>query len=190
MEISNGEKNPWAITSSLQSSLRRLIELLPTSEYIIKGDIAVHRLANIEEHVVIKGPVIISANVFIGSHAYLRSGIWLGENVSIGPGCEIKTSVIHERSALAHFYFVGDSILGENVNMEAGSLIANHFNERNDKTIFVLLDGNRHAIDSKKFGAIVGDGCRVGANAVLSPGTVLKPGAIVKRLELVEQCPI
>jgi bifunctional N-acetylglucosamine-1-phosphate-uridyltransferase/glucosamine-1-phosphate-acetyltransferase GlmU-like protein len=187
--ITAGEKMPWTIIANLEQNLAALVAALPTQEFNVKGTVAIHRLARIEEHVIIKGPAIISQNVFIGAHAYLRGGVWLGEQSSIGPGCEVKTSAVHSRSALAHFNFVGDSILGENVNMEAGSVIANHFNERHNKTIFVLLNNSRHAIDSKKFGALVGDGCRIGANAVLSPGTILAPDAIVRRLELVEQCP-
>jgi acetyltransferase-like isoleucine patch superfamily enzyme len=38
-----------------------------------------------------------------------------------------------------------------------------------------------------KFGALIGDHCRIGANAVLSPGTILKPGTVVPRLALVDQ---
>ncbi len=39
-------------------------------------------------------------------------------------------------------------------------------------------------------GKPVGDGCRIGANAVLSPGTLLMPKTIVRRLELIEQDPL
>ena len=49
-------------------------------------------------------------------------------------------------------------------------------------------NGKPSPIDSIKFGALIGDGTRIGANAVLSPGTILAPNSIVKRLELVEQC--
>jgi acetyltransferase-like isoleucine patch superfamily enzyme len=72
--------------------------------------------------------------------------------------------------------------------MEAGSIIANHYNERLDKTIYVMLDKKKNQINVTKFGAMVGDHSKIGANAVLSPGTILLPESIVKRLELVEQC--
>ena len=39
-------------------------------------------------------------------------------------------------------------------------------------------------------GKPVGDGCRIGANAVLSPETLLMPKTIVRRLELIEQDPL
>ena len=110
----------------------------------------------------------------------------MGHN-SLGPCCEIKSSFIFPNSNLAHFNFVGDSVIGSDVNFEAGAVIANHFNERMNKEISVIMNGSREDTLVKKFGALVGDASKIGANAVLSPGTILKTGSIVKRLELVDQ---
>jgi bifunctional N-acetylglucosamine-1-phosphate-uridyltransferase/glucosamine-1-phosphate-acetyltransferase GlmU-like protein len=181
------QTTPWSITTKAQEIILTKIKTL-NSDYTIVDNVAIHKTAVVEKHVLTKGPIIISANCFVGAHAYLRGGVYLAEHVSIGPGCEVKSSFMMPRTALAHFNFVGDSILGSDVNMEAGSIIANHFNERDDKTIFVKMDGKRTAIDVTKFGAIVGDHTRIGSNAVLSPGTILQQKAIVKRLELIEQC--
>lgn len=154
---------------------------------IIKDEIIIHPTSIVEEGVIMKGPVIIGPNCFIGAHAYLRGGVYLMGNNSIGPGCEIKSSIIFPKTNLAHFNFVGDSVLGSNVNMEAGSIICNHYNERTDKEIFVLINGQLLKTGATKFGAVVGDNCKIGANAVLSPGTLLSPGTIVPRLGLIEQ---
>jgi len=177
---------PWTITAGLPTQLLSLFRNL-NKDFEIKGDVAIHRLANIEQGVVLKGPIIISANCFIGANTYLRGGVYLAENVSIGPGCEIKTALVFPETAFAHFNFVGDSIVGGGVNLEAGAIIANHYNERKNKDIDVMVGAERIATGVTKFGALVGDGCRIGANAVLSPGTVLKPKSMVRRLELVEQ---
>lgn len=177
---------PWRITANLSSIIFDSINGL-NEEYMIKDGIAIHLSANIESGVVIKAPAIIRANCFIGANAYLRGGVYLSPNVSIGPGCEIKSCYIGNNTAAAHFNFLGDSLIGSSVNFEAGSVIANHFNERNMKEISVVEDGRKINTGVVKFGALVGDGCRIGANAVLSPGTVLLPDAIVKRLELVDQ---
>ena len=179
------QASPWSIPAMAQEIILQKIKTLG-SEYTIVNNVAIHKTAVVEEHVITKGPIIISANCFVGAHAYLRGGVYLAEHVSIGPGCEVKSSFMMSHTALAHFNFVGDSLLGSHVNMEAGSIIANHFNERDDKTIFVVMDGKRSAIDVTKFGAVVGDYTRIGANAVLSPGTILQQKSIVKRLELVE----
>lgn len=180
------QASPWSITTKAQEIILQKIKTLG-SDYTIVNNVAIHKTAVVEEHVITKSPIIISASCFVGAHAYLRGGVYLAEHVSIGPGCEVKSSFMMSHTALAHFNFVGDSILGSQVNMEAGSIIANHFNERDDKTIFVMIDGKRFATDVTKFGAVVGDYTRIGANAVLSPGTVLPSKSIVKRLELIEQ---
>jgi UDP-N-acetylglucosamine diphosphorylase / glucose-1-phosphate thymidylyltransferase / UDP-N-acetylgalactosamine diphosphorylase / glucosamine-1-phosphate N-acetyltransferase / galactosamine-1-phosphate N-acetyltransferase len=178
---------PWEMTKDIQSLLVKMIASLDSS-YSIKNDVAIHHTANIEHHVILKGPIVIGPGCFIGSHAYLRGGVFIDEKVSIGPGCEVKSSFLFANASLAHFNFVGDSVVGSNVNMEAGSIVANHYNEREDKTIRVLVSGEQHTIDSTKFGALIGDGTKIGANAVLSPGTILPKKSIVKRLELISQC--
>ncbi|MBT1699073.1 LpxA family transferase [Fulvivirgaceae bacterium PWU4] len=181
------KENPWHIPQLLGQMLTEKFNAL-TGEYRIQDDVAIHKSARIEDHAVIKGPAIISANCFIAAHAYLRGGVFLDERVTIGPGCEVKTSIVLANSALAHFNFVGDSIVGAHVNMEAGSVIANHYNEREQKEIAVLINGKCMPTGCQKFGALIGDHTKIGANAVLSPGTILEPRSVVGRLALVAQC--
>jgi len=66
-------------------------------------------------------------------------------------------------------------------------VLANRFNERADKQIWVRIDGELIPTGVTKFGALIGDGSRIGANAVTSPGTLLPPGSMVPRLGLVDQ---
>jgi bifunctional N-acetylglucosamine-1-phosphate-uridyltransferase/glucosamine-1-phosphate-acetyltransferase GlmU-like protein len=126
-------------------------------------------------------------NCRVGANAYFREGVILDKSVKIGAGCEIKTSFICSNTAIAHFNYIGNSIIGHDVNFEAGSIAANHYNEREDKEISVKVGGEIIQTHSKKFGALVGDGSKIGANAILSPGTILEKNSIVKRLELIEQ---
>ena len=177
---------PWLIPQDLPGIIEKMTTQLDDS-YTVRDGIAIHYTATVEKGVVLKAPVIISENCFIGANAYLRGGVYLGKGSTIGTSCEVKTSIIMQDSAVAHFNFVGDSIIGSNVNFEAGSIVANHYNERKDKQIRVMLHGKVIDTGVKKFGALVGDNCKIGANAVLSPGTILTPGTVVKRLELVEQ---
>lgn len=177
---------PWEFLSTLGEKLRHVIAALG-APYVVTDDVAVHVTARVDPTATIKAPAVIGPECFVGPHTLLRGGVWLMESASVGPGVEIARSVIGERTALAHFNFVGDSVLGAEVNMEAGAVIANHYNERTDKTVHVLVDGTKVSTGTTKFGALVGDGCKIGANAVLSPGTMLTPGSIVGRLELVDQ---
>jgi NDP-sugar pyrophosphorylase family protein len=182
------DESPWALTSELEDFLGRWIEHAPP-EYVVSKGAAVHRTAHIEAGAVIKGPAVIGPDAFVAAHAYLRGGVYLGEGCVIGPSVEIKTCALFGRSKVAHLSFVGDSILGEGVNCEAGCMIANYRNEWDDKRIHVC-EGDR-VIDTgvEKFGALLGDGVRIGANAVLAPGTLLRPDTIVPRLTLVDQSP-
>lgn len=177
---------PWEITNRLKMLLEELIPTLGNS-YLIEDGVAIHKTAIIETGVTMKRPAIIGANCFVGAHAYFREGVFLDLGVKVGPGCELKTSIIFSKTAIAHFNYIGNSIIGRNVNFEAGSIAANHYNERANKQIFILYNGEIIATNSEKFGSLVGDDSKIGANAVLSPGTILNKASIVKRLELVEQ---
>ncbi len=177
---------PWEITDKLKEII--CIKLLQLGDdYEINNEVAIHKTAVVEEGAVLKGPAIVGANCTVGAHAYFREGVFLDQSVKIGPGCEIKNSIIFSETAIAHFNYVGNSIIGRNVNFEAGSIAANHYNERLDKQISVLYRGEIINTGLNKFGSLVGDGSRIGANAVLSPGTILEQKSIVRRLELVEQ---
>lgn len=184
--LQDNNLQPWEIIDNLGNILLQHIKTLG-SDYKIENNIAIHRTATIEQGVTLKGTIIISENCFIGSHAYLRGPIFLSNSVTIGPGSEIKQSILFDRTAVAHFNYIGNSILGQNINFEAGSLCANHYNERQDKRIFVKHNDQRIDTKTEKFGSLIGDNSKIGANAVLSPGTILEKNTIVKRLELIEQ---
>lgn len=180
------QSEPWNITNDLKNIILKMMLNLG-DDYKIENNIAIHKSATIENNVTIKSPAIIGADCYIGANAYFREGVFLDKSVKIGPGCEIKSSIICSNTAIAHFNYIGNSIIGRNINFEAGSIAANHYNERINKKISVLYNSQIIETNSDKFGSLVGDNSRIGANAVLSPGTILVKNSIVKRLELVEQ---
>jgi NDP-sugar pyrophosphorylase family protein len=183
-QFSNGA--PWEMTSSSAAIVERLLVDLGT-DYTLSGNVAWHLTSTIEVGAILKGPAIIGPKCFIGAGTLVRGGCWLEGNCILGPGAELKSSFVFGGSKLAHFNFVGDSILGSGVNLEAGSIIANYRNEWTDPTISFVHRGNRISTGAEKFGALVGDRTRIGANAVIAPGAILAPDTIVKRLSLVDQ---
>jgi bifunctional N-acetylglucosamine-1-phosphate-uridyltransferase/glucosamine-1-phosphate-acetyltransferase GlmU-like protein len=180
-----GARTPWQLTSQSERCVRELLARLDLTEFHVDDGVAVHRSASVETGAVLKAPLIIGAHAFVAAGAYLRGGCWLAERCTIGPGAELKSSFVFAGSKLAHFNFVGDSVLGADVNLEAGSIVCNYRNERDDKRIRVRVAGGR-LIDTgvDKFGSLLGDGCRIGANAVIAPGALLAPGTIVARSAL------
>ncbi|WP_426132108.1 LpxA family transferase [Pseudomonas sp. DWP1b1] len=175
---------PWALVSQAPAIVRQLLAELPADEYVIQDEIAIHRTAMVEAGALLKPPLIIGAHCFIASGSLLRGGCWLDEHCIIGPGAELKTSFVFSGSKLAHFNFVGDSVLGQGINLEAGSIVANYRNERDDKEVQVRVGGVLQRTGCDKFGALLGDQCRIGANAVLAPGALLKPASVVGRGQL------
>jgi len=178
---------PWEITQRAEAIIRRAIGAL--NGYTVTDGVAVHRTATVEPSVRIKSPAIISPNAFVASGSYLRGGVFLDEGCIVGPNCEIKSSYLLDRAKIAHLSFIGDSIIGAETNVEAGVVIANYRNERDDKRIRIALEGEIIDTGVEKFGALVGDRAKIGANAVIAPGAFIKPGETIPRLSLVDQAP-
>jgi UDP-N-acetylglucosamine diphosphorylase / glucose-1-phosphate thymidylyltransferase / UDP-N-acetylgalactosamine diphosphorylase / glucosamine-1-phosphate N-acetyltransferase / galactosamine-1-phosphate N-acetyltransferase len=178
---------PWELTAHSDPIVRQLLAELPAREFTVTGEVAVHRSATVESGAILKPPLIIGPSCFVAAGAYLRGGNWVAENCIFGPGSELKSSFVFAGTKLAHFNFVGDSVLGTGVNLEAGSIICNYRNEREAKEVLVRVGGALRGTGQEKFGALVGDGARIGANAVLAPGAILLPGAIVRRTALCDQ---
>jgi len=177
---------PWDLTIRSRAIVEDLFASLGR-EYHFEDCIAIHKSARIEPGAVVKGPAIIGPDCFVASGAYIRDGCWLDARCILGPGAELKSSFLFEGVKLAHFNFVGDSILGAGCNLEAGSIIANYRNERADPAIRFSVNGEWISTGVEKFGALLGDGVRIGANAVIAPGALLTAGSIVPRLALVDQ---
>jgi NDP-sugar pyrophosphorylase family protein len=181
-----GKRTPWDLTTNASEAVNRLLAEIG-STYHDTGAVAVHHTAVVENQASIKGPAIIGPRCFISANSLIRGGCWLDEGCIIGPGCELKSSFVFRSSKLAHFNYVGDSIIGSGVNLEAGSVVANYRNEQPDATIKIFHQGKAVDTHVKKFGALIGDECKIGANAVIAPGAIIKPSTIVARLTLVDQ---
>jgi carbonic anhydrase/acetyltransferase-like protein (isoleucine patch superfamily) len=147
----------WDVVGQTEVLVREVLAELPDG-FRRSGQVAVHDTAVVADSAALTGPVIISARCQIGPGALLRAGTWLDEDVTIGPHSEVKASLIFARSAAAHRNYVGNSIIGQDVNLEAGAVLANHFNERADKRIFARVNGRAVPTGLTKFGAILGDG--------------------------------
>jgi bifunctional UDP-N-acetylglucosamine pyrophosphorylase / glucosamine-1-phosphate N-acetyltransferase len=179
-----GKQYVWDVLKILpdyieeQFSSGKLIANYKDSKNIFVGEGTI-----IEEGAFIKGPAIIGKNCFIGHAAYLRPNCILENNVSIGHGSEVKNSILFSESAVAHLNYIGDSIVGHDVNIGGGAKTANF--RLDGKTIPVKNDAEKIDTGLTKFGAILGDRTKIGVNAVLNPGTVLGKEVHVYPLQLV-----
>ncbi|MFS8184943.1 LpxA family transferase [Pseudovibrio denitrificans] len=177
---------PWELTSNAADIIKGLLPQLADG-YRITNTVAIHESATVEDGAMLKGPIIIGPSAFVSSRSYLRGGVYMSEGCAVGPFCEVKSSFMLKGSKLAHLGFLGDSILGESVNLEAGVVVANHRNEWAEKEIKLIENRRELPTGAIKFGSLIGDRSKVGANSVLAPGTLLKPNTIIPRLTSVDQ---
>ncbi|TRO52238.1 glucose-1-phosphate thymidylyltransferase, partial [Candidatus Bathyarchaeota archaeon] len=137
----------------------------------LHGQVWVKKGAKIRSGVYIEGPVVIGEDSDIGPNCYIRAGTCIGKRVRIGNACEIKNSIIGDGSHAAHLSYVGDSLIGMNCNLGAGTITANL---RFDKSpIEVTIKGERIDSGLKKLGAIIGDNVQTGVNVSIHPGGVI-----------------
>ncbi len=125
----------------------------------------------VEPGAYIKGPTIIGENCEIRQGAYIRGNVITGDNCVIGHSTEIKSSVMLNGAKAGHFAYIGDSILGNHVNLGAGTKLANLkiFNDE----ISVIAGGYSYASGLRKLGAILGDSVEIGCNTTTAPGTLI-----------------
>ena len=118
---------------------------------------------------------VIGARATVGPFAYLRAAAVLGDDGKIGTFVEIKNSTIGARSKVPHLSYIGDTTIGEGVNLGAGAITANYDDLTKHRT---EIGDEVHTGSHNVFVAPVriGDGAKTGAGAVIRKD--VPPGAL------------
>ena len=144
--------------------------LVMAGAVLLGRKIALGRGVLIETGAMVKSPAIIGDCTEVRQGAYLRGYCLTGKRCVLGHTTEIKHSIFLNDAKAGHFAYLGDSILGTNANLGAGTKFANlKFLPGN---VFIHHDGRQIDTGRRKFGAILGDYCQTGCNSVTSPGTI------------------
>jgi UDP-N-acetylglucosamine diphosphorylase / glucose-1-phosphate thymidylyltransferase / UDP-N-acetylgalactosamine diphosphorylase / glucosamine-1-phosphate N-acetyltransferase / galactosamine-1-phosphate N-acetyltransferase len=168
---------PWEIFSKISFYLKNAVlgkiqaEICSGSFLINPEMISIGKGTIVEPGAYIRGPCIIGENCQIRHGAYIRGDVITGNHCVIGHDTEIKNSVMLNDAHAAHFAYVGDSILGNKVNLGAGVKCANL--KMNNSQIVIHDEGEKIKTNLRKFGAIIGDSSQIGCNAVANPGTLI-----------------
>lgn len=117
------------------------------------------------------GKLMQGKDCYIHPNTNIREGVILGDNVHIGFTVELKNCIIMNNTHVAHINYVGDAIIGQNVNVSGGAMFANF--RLDNKPVTVKMGDQRIETGMDKFSAAVGDGTWLGVNSVLNPGTIL-----------------
>ena len=172
-------EHPWEVLARLDAFGKGLLDerrgaVHPTA--IVNGPLFIEEGAEVGPYALLEGPVYLAAGAQVGHAAYLRGPVALGPGAKVLHASEVKRSVLLAGARAPHFNYVGDSVVGNHVNLGAGVKLAN-FKAFGDE---VKIDG--HATGLRKFGAALGDGVSIGCNAVLSPGTLVGKRTIIYNL--------
>lgn len=132
----------------------------------------------VEPGALIWGPTKIGAHTVVRQGAYVRGSCLVGARCVVGHTTEMKNSVMLDDAKAGHFAYIGDSIIGVDANLGAGTKLANLKVVSSAITI-PLEDGTRMTVAFRKLGAILGDGCQTGCNSVTNPGTLLGKECVV-----------
>ena len=131
----------------------------------------------VEPGVLIKGPTIIGDMTEVRQGAYIRGNCLIGNRCVVGHSTEAKTTIMLNGAKAGHFAYLGDSILGNDVNLGAGTKLANFKIIKAE--IKLRAGGKVYNTGLRKLGAILGDQTETGCNSVTSPGTLLGKKSLV-----------
>ena len=185
MQIADGKKVIGHKTNKDWIDVGRPWELIEVNEELIskmkteirgkiEGGAHIHGEVFLDEGSIIRAGVYIEGNVYIGKNcdigpnSYIRGNSYFGDNVQVGNAVEIKNSIVMENTNVSHLSYVGDSVIGSNCNIAAGTNIANlRFDNQSVKTKIKnqMIDSGR-----RKLGSIIGDSVKTGINSSFSPG--------------------
>ncbi len=125
----------------------------------------------IEPGAFIKAPAIIDDQTEVRQGAYMRGYCLIGKRCVVGHVTEVKHSIFIDDAKAGHFAYLGDSILGNNVNLGAGTKLANL--RFASSAVTVRTPKGSVSTGLRKLGAILGDTVQTGCNSVTNPGTLL-----------------
>jgi bifunctional UDP-N-acetylglucosamine pyrophosphorylase / glucosamine-1-phosphate N-acetyltransferase len=181
-------RDPSSTWIDLQATIGEDVELLPGT--MISGPTVIERGAiigpdtsldtcEIGEGATVRRTdatlAVIGAGASVGPFAYLRPGTYLGANGKIGTFVETKNSTIGVGSKVPHLSYIGDTTVGEQSNVGAGTITANYDGVNKHKTVVGshVRSGSHNVFVAP---VTIGDGAYTGAGTVVRKD--IPPGAL------------
>jgi len=179
---------PWelldaqeALLAGLERDVRGTVEDGAT----LQGAVVVEDGARVRSGSYVEGPVVVRAGADVGPNAYVRGATTLGPGARVGNAVEVKNAILMRDATVPHLSYVGDSVLGRDVNLGAGTTVANL--RHDDANVRMGVKGDRVDTGRRKLGVVVADGVKTGIDTTLNAGVKLgvdattRPGESVMR---------
>jgi bifunctional UDP-N-acetylglucosamine pyrophosphorylase/glucosamine-1-phosphate N-acetyltransferase len=192
-ESTNSIKYPWdlfEITRELldNSSGRISDKAKIANSAEIKGKVIVEDNAEVMENAVVKGPAYIGESSIIGNNAVVREYSCIEREAVIGANAEVRNSIFQPEASM-HSGFVGDSVIGRNSSIGAGTVIANRRfrdGENRPEIATKLIEKEKvEGTSLDRLGAFIGENVDIGVNVSIMPGVQIGseakvfPGSVV-----------
>jgi len=169
-DIFNKSTYPWEILPQIKEIANKLVKKGIKGYKKLDKNILVGKNVKIAKTATIIGPAIIGNDTEVRPGAYIRGQVIIGDRCVIGNSSELKNSILLEHVQVPHYNYVGDSILGNNSHMGAGSILSNL---RNDGKNIIIHGDKEYITNLRKIGSFLGDNVQVGCGSVLNPGTII-----------------
>lgn len=179
---------PWHILDATERFLpeqESKIEGEVATDVVQSGTLVLPASSRILPGSHLEGNVLVGENVVIGPNARLRGNTVIGDNSTVGFGVEVKNSVLGDSVRIPHLAYVGDSVVGNDVNIAGGTMIANWRHDA--QPISTPVKGAMVNTLREKFGAVLGDGVRLGVNTSIYPGRKIWPGLSTRPGQVVDK---
>ena len=175
------EANEYFLNTKLKNEIHG--DVNPAAQ--INGDVYIGEGAVIMPGVLIDGPVYIDDNCIIGPNCWLRPYTTLGKGCRVGQASETKNVVFFDGAAAPHQNYIGDSVIGEKVNLGCGTVTANL--RHDNANVKSMVKGELVDTGRRKCGTFIGDHVHTGIHTDILPGrklwpnTITQPGQVVRR---------
>lgn len=182
----------WDAVAALPAFIEKIIEPEVLGEveegaWLEPGRVRLEQGSRVERGAIIRGPTIIGRNTVVRSNVYIRGHVMVGNECLIGCGTEMRQVLVLNQSNIPHLNAFFTSLVGNRVQIGAGTITANLLLSRKEVLIRINVEGKKESFPTGQtlFGAIIGDDSNVGAQALFQPGTV-----IGRRCQIHPQCSV
>jgi bifunctional UDP-N-acetylglucosamine pyrophosphorylase/glucosamine-1-phosphate N-acetyltransferase len=191
----NSIKHPWDLFDVMEELLGRSQRKISEEAEIadsaqLKGKVIVEGGAKIFENAVVKGPAYIGRNAVVGNNALVRENSCVEDDATVGANCEVKNSSFQPGSSM-HSGFIGDSVVGRNSSIGAGTIVANRrFREEGERPEIsskLIAKDRKEETGRTYLGCFIGEDVDIGVNCSIMPGVQIgsdsriEPGEVVKQ---------
>ncbi len=126
----------------------------------------------------IEGGVEIGTGCEVGPFAKIRRGTVIGDGTVIGSFVEVNRSRLGKKVSAKHLTYLGDAVVGDGVNIGAGTITANFDGKKKHQTLIgknAMIGSNTVFVAPAR----IPDGVRTGAGSVVIPKIKIKKGDVV-----------